>query len=131
MKNKNELEVRSKEVIEVARGLSLNIPLTMKQVNKYSKQDKIISASTISKLFGSFKNFQKQAWPEYNHRPDFSNMTREEISSLARSLSPDNPFGQEISNEYSKQNKMPSQNFIRKLFGSFGNFQKQTWSDSK
>ena len=122
----------NERISELARQLSPDKPLFTREMNEFSKAGKLPSVGTIIDHFGGILEFQKQTWPEHDfgpERPDFAKMTNERISELARQLSPDKPLTTREIREFSRVGKLPSTTTIADRFGSFSEFQKQTWPE--
>jgi len=112
------------DIIQLAKTLSPDTPVTGRRMNLLSSTNEFPSAGIIVERFGSITQFQRMCGFEVAERRDWSKSTIEEIVKLAIELKPDSPLeSKEIQNLYDN-GKFPSLLLIRQKFVSIAEFQK-------
>mgnify|MGYP001212712304 FL=1 len=117
----NWSEYTRSEIIELARDLSPDKYMIIDDINTYSKMKLLPSQAFIAEMFGSLRQFQKEAWGR--EWTDWKQYSPEQLIELALELSPDKPLTTKTIEELSKNKLFPYQSVISEAFGSLREFQ--------
>lgn len=116
-----DLDERRQGLVNLALSLSPDKGLTNEMIREFSKQGLFPSTTTIKKLFGDVSIFQEACG--FNARYKFSSHTKNELTELARTISPERALNADEITALAKEHKFASLNIIRSRFGSLRAFQ--------
>lgn len=118
-KDQNYFSTYSNEdIIELARKLSPDAPITQTMANELAKQRLFPTDSTLRKRFGDMNEFHKACGFE----PALHTLEAEEIITLADTISPDRPLTVTDIDALRKDGKFVSLHVINKHFGGIRKF---------
>ena len=112
------------ELLDLARELNSDEPLTTREMNSLAKQNLFVTSSTIISRFGSVNEFNKLLGFEATkpERLDGNDFDNDAIVALAKELKPEGPLTQSEVRQLSKEGKFFSTSIINARFGGMSNF---------
>lgn len=119
---RNLKNLTADEIIELAKEISSDKPLSVAHIQQLSKNREFVSGETIRDRFGSMVSFHKACGFEVKEARSWSNISNEELVALAKELSPNKPLGINDIAALSKERKFPGTKFIKKRFGPIAEF---------
>ncbi len=117
-------EKTNEELIDLARELSPDAPLTIQTLTELSKDKLFVGIDSVRKRFGSIPEFQEACGFT---RIKVQQKTAEQLIHEALELSPEAPLSADDIRQLSKLGQLASTGTIQKHFGSITSFQKSVW----
>lgn len=114
-------EASNAEILETAKSLSPDKPLSLKDIESLSASSQFPSTSFIYNRFGSLVDFQRECGFDVKPKPDWSQYSKEDLLELSRELFQHSPLTQKDINEIDRDT-FPSRSTIMRLFGSLEEF---------
>lgn len=116
-------QMTDEEIIEAAKELSPDKPLTAKEINEFSKAGRIIGVSSLTRRFGSMAAFQRACgFKPVDARATTKALSAEDIIRIAKELKPYGILSSKEIDALSKEKRFVSTQAIRKRFGSIEAF---------
>lgn len=113
------------ELIQLAKQLQPQEPLTISQIRFLSKENKFPSTTTIVNRFGLVTEFQRQCGFDVYDRMEWKKWSNQELIDYALELSPDEPITRAKLDLLSRQGIFISSTPLAVRFGSISNFQRR------